>query len=193
MLSLYESKCIKIGSLCCNISKYNVSSGVLRVCCKRDKGLIASWGPLQSSWSWRGHNWRTKIEWAQAIKKTKYNTYLDGERIFKSDTHLPIRKLMLMSVTDRHRSPDFNIHRSDFLVVVKVEGNKEFVALQIFDIEHWPYPRNNLNNFDKQTPVHCGWVSEPAFFIVRQVKVVLFWEAPKSWEMELLSGDLQVR
>ena len=125
--------------------------------------------------------------------KIKHHTYLDGERIFKSDTHLPIHKLMLMSVTDRHRSPDFNIHRRHFLVVVKVESNKEFVPLQIFDIKHRPYPGNNLNNFDKQTPVHCGWVSESAFFIVRQVKVVLFWKAPKSWEMELLSGDVPVR
>ena len=58
-----------MGSLCCNISNYNVSSGVLRVCCKRDKGLIASGGPLRSSWSWRGHIWRTKIEWTQPIKK----------------------------------------------------------------------------------------------------------------------------
>ena len=85
------------------------------------------------------------------------NTYLDGGRIFKSDTHLPIRKLMLMSVTDRHRSPDSTIiHSCDFVVVGKMEGNKEFVPLQIFDIKHRPYPGNGLNNFDEQTPVHCG-------------------------------------
>ena len=74
-----------------------------------------------------------------------------------------------------------------------MEGNKEFVPFQIFDIKHRPYPGNGLNNFDEQTPVHCGWEYGSAFLVVRQVKLVLPWEAPKSWEMELLSSDLPVR